>query len=63
MRAPPTGILIHNNNLCKLFRHKKKIHVDDKKLKYEPTFFKAKNKNEDSDLGWTADLKINLDKL
>ena len=26
-------------------------------------FFIAKNKNEDSDLGWTADLKINLDKL
>ena len=26
-------------------------------------FFLAKNKNEDSDLGWTADLKINLDKL
>ena len=25
--------------------------------------FLAKNKNEDSDLGWTADLKINLDKL
>ena len=30
---------------------------------YEPTFFLAKNKNQDSDLGWTADLKINLDKL
>ena len=30
---------------------------------YEPTFFLAKNKNEDSDLGWTADLKISLDKL
>ena len=25
--------------------------------------FLAKNKNEDSDLGWTADLKINLDKV
>ena len=33
------------------------------KWKYEPTFFLAKDKNEDSDLGWTADLKINLDKL
>ena len=30
---------------------------------YEPTLFLAKNKNEDSDLGWTAYLKINLDKL
>ena len=28
--------------------------------KYEPTFFLAKNKNEDSDLGWTADLKNKL---
>ena len=26
-------------------------------------FFLAKNKNEDSDLGWTADLEINLDEL
>ena len=26
-------------------------------------FPSQKNKNEDSDLGWTADLKINLDKL
>ena len=25
--------------------------------------FLAKNKNEDSDLGWTVHLKINLDKL
>ena len=25
--------------------------------------FLAKNKNEHSDLGWTADLKISLDKL
>ena len=29
----------------------------------EPTSFLAKNENEDSDLGWTADLNINLDKL
>ena len=42
-------ILIHN--------------IHDEKWKYKPTFFLAKNKNEDSDLGWTADLKINLDKL
>ena len=47
-RAPPTYILIQCHG---------------EKWKYEPTFFLAKNKNEDSDLGWTADLKINLDKL
>ena len=29
----------------------------------EPTSFLAKHKNEDSDLGWTADLNINLDIL
>ena len=39
------------------------IQCHGEKWKYEPTFFLAKNKNEDSDLGWTADLKINLDKL
>ena len=48
-RTPPTRILVHN--------------IHDEKWKYEATFFLAKNKNEDSNLGWTADLKINLDKL
>ena len=38
------------------------IQCHGEKWKYEPTFFLAKNKNEDY-LGWTADLKINLDKL
>ena len=38
-------------------------YIHDEKWKYEPTFFLAKNKNEDSDLGWTADLKINLNKF
>ena len=37
--------------------------IHDEKWKYEPTFFVAKNKDEDSDLGWTADLKINFEKL
>ena len=39
------------------------VFITDGKWKYEPTLFLAKNKNEDSDLSWTADLKINLDKL
>ena len=39
------------------------VFIMDGKWKYEPTLFLAKNKNEDSDLGWTADLKINLYKL
>ena len=39
------------------------IFIMDGKWKYEPTLFLAKNKNEDSDLGWTADLKMNFDKL
>ena len=31
------------------------VFITDGKLKYEPTLFLAKNKNEDLDLAWTAD--------
>ena len=47
-RAAYVRILIHN------------IHDKNGNINF---FFLAKNKKEDSDLGWTADLKINLDKL
>ena len=39
------------------------VFITDGKWQYKPILFLAKNINEDSDLSWTADLKINLDKL